>query len=243
MRLRAGSTAKNPSFRSGRQCAAALTAPVGHDEPPGPGTHPQPEAMHAGTPPVIRLEGPLALGHGILLVVSGSSLASSGRSRFASGSVGGGPATGRRGPQATPFWFAAVSPTFGRLFEGTDEPCPGQTWTAPTNPSNTFPTFVGKVTLAGRNRKKAPNDPKQPNLNAAELLAAARKTVSFGQCRFILERSSTTKRGWRIDWPPRLPPTGCLQDGDHVPSPVGYGWLTTILSTPVYNYVDSCFVV
>jgi hypothetical protein len=55
---------------------------------------------------------------------------------------------------------AAVSPTFGRLFEGTDEPSPGQTWTAPTNPSNTFSTFVAKVTLAGRNRKKP-----QPTLN------------------------------------------------------------------------------
>src|SRR6516162_3935372 len=30
---------------------------------------------------------------------------------------------------------AAVSPTFGRLFEGTDEPSPGQTWSAPTDPT------------------------------------------------------------------------------------------------------------
>jgi hypothetical protein len=28
--------------------------------------------MHAGSAPVIRLEGPLALGHGVLLVVSSS---------------------------------------------------------------------------------------------------------------------------------------------------------------------------
>jgi hypothetical protein len=42
-------------------------------------------------------------------------------------------------------------------------------------------------------------NPKEPNWNAAERLAAARKTVSFGQCRFRLERRSTTKRGWRID--------------------------------------------
>lgn len=31
-------------------------------------------------------------------------------------------------------WVAAVSPTFGRLFEGTDEPSPGQTWPAATHP-------------------------------------------------------------------------------------------------------------
>lgn len=29
---------------------------------------------------------------------------------------------------------AAVSPTFGRLFEGTDEASPGQTWLLATNP-------------------------------------------------------------------------------------------------------------
>src|SRR5271157_3480314 len=31
-------------------------------------------------------------------------------------------------------WVAAVSPTFGRLFEGTDQPSPGQTWPAATHP-------------------------------------------------------------------------------------------------------------
>jgi hypothetical protein len=53
---------------------------------------------------------------------------------FASTSVGSGLAAGRRGPQSTSFWVAAVSPTFGRLFEGTDEPSPGQTWPGPTDP-------------------------------------------------------------------------------------------------------------
>ena len=42
-----------------------------HDRPPRPGAHPQPEAVHAGTAPVIRLEGPLALCHDSLLVASG----------------------------------------------------------------------------------------------------------------------------------------------------------------------------
>ena len=53
---------------------------------------------------------------------------------FTSTSVGSGLAAGRRGPQNTSFWVAAVSPTFGRLFEGTDQPSPGQTWPAPMEP-------------------------------------------------------------------------------------------------------------
>src|ERR1700742_3101380 len=35
---------------------------------------------------------------------------------------------------------------------------------------------------------------------------------------------------------------GCLQHGDREPSPVGCGPYTIILSTPGYDYVDSCFV-
>jgi hypothetical protein len=38
---------------------------------------------------------------------------------------------------------AAVSPTFGRLFEGTEQPSLGQTWSAPTGPTeiNAKPSF------------------------------------------------------------------------------------------------------
>jgi hypothetical protein len=74
MRLCAGSTAREPDVRSGRQRAAALAAPAGHDRTPGAGTHAQTETMHAGSAPVIGLEGPLALGHGVLLVVCGSNI-------------------------------------------------------------------------------------------------------------------------------------------------------------------------
>jgi hypothetical protein len=48
------------------QRAAALTAPVRNDGPPGPGPHPQPESVLARAPPVVRLKGPLALGHGCI---------------------------------------------------------------------------------------------------------------------------------------------------------------------------------
>jgi hypothetical protein len=94
--------------------------------------------MHAGSAPVIRLEGPLALGHGILLVVPGSSirairppLLDCVRFRVVrrwvlqlAGAV----------PRVT-IRVAAVSPTFGRLFEGTEQPPLGQTWSAATDPT------------------------------------------------------------------------------------------------------------
>jgi hypothetical protein len=40
-------------------------------------------------------------------------------------------------------WVAAVSPTFGRLFEGTEQPSLGQTWSAATDPTHpSAKTFV-----------------------------------------------------------------------------------------------------
>lgn len=70
---------------------------------------------------------------------------------------------------AVPGWcrVAAVSPTFGRLFEGTDEPSPGQTWPAATPPRGPGERFSVPVTLGSgvttiTTRTKAPltlNDP------------------------------------------------------------------------------------
>ena len=63
------------------------------------------------------------------------------------GSTGGGlGVAGRRGPQVVR--VAAVSPTFGRLFEGTDEASPGQTWLAPTNPRRGVKKISVLITLA-----------------------------------------------------------------------------------------------
>jgi hypothetical protein len=56
---------------SGSQRTSALATPIRHNRPAGPGPHPQPETVHAGTAPVIRLEGPLALCHDSLLAASG----------------------------------------------------------------------------------------------------------------------------------------------------------------------------
>src|ERR1700753_1703933 len=93
MRLRADSTAKNLTLLLGSQPSTTLAPPAGNDRTPGAGTHPQAEAMHTSSAPVVRLEGPLALGHGILLVVCGIVFGNaSGRSRMATrlvcGSVG-----------------------------------------------------------------------------------------------------------------------------------------------------------
>jgi hypothetical protein len=51
------------TVRSGGQRLAALAAPPRHDGTAGAGTHTQPETVHSGTAPVVRLEGALALGH------------------------------------------------------------------------------------------------------------------------------------------------------------------------------------
>jgi len=49
-------------------------------------------------------------------------------------------------------WVAAVSPTFGRLFEGTDEPSPGQTWPAATHPPARGPERSFSPVLGIRDR-------------------------------------------------------------------------------------------
>src|ERR1700722_6328999 len=132
MRFRAESTAVPPVWISSSQRATALATPIRHDGPAGPGPHPQTEAVHAGTAPVIRLEGPLALCHDSLLAASGivfdpvpravgSRLPTRRLGRLVSRLVpGAASALGAR--------IAAVSPTFGRLYEGTDRRSPGQTW-------------------------------------------------------------------------------------------------------------------
>ena len=116
---------------SGSQRATALATPVRHDRPAGPGPHPQPETVHAGTAPVIRLERPLALCHDSLLAASGivlDTVSHAGGSRSPPRrldrlciSLVTGAASGLSAR------IAAVSPTFGRLYEGTDQCSPGQT--------------------------------------------------------------------------------------------------------------------
>jgi hypothetical protein len=132
MRLRADSTAVTPVIGSSSQRTTSLATPIRHDRSPCPGAHPQPEAVHAGSAPVVRLEGPLALCHDSLLITSGitirpdtlaglTQLSSRTLSRLCVSLV-----TGAGSEHLVR--IAAVSPTFGRLLEGTDERSPGQTF-------------------------------------------------------------------------------------------------------------------
>src|SRR5699024_2205077 len=65
----AGAALEAPATRpgSGRQRRTTLTTAGRDDAAPGAGAHAQTESVHLGTTTVVRLEGPLALGHGWLL--------------------------------------------------------------------------------------------------------------------------------------------------------------------------------
>lgn len=54
--------------RLGGQRAPAFTAPAGDNPSAGASAHPQPEPMDLRPPSIVRLESPLSLGHGFLLV-------------------------------------------------------------------------------------------------------------------------------------------------------------------------------
>ena len=97
------------------QRTAALATPARHDRPPGTGAHPQPEAVHPRTTPVVGLKGPLALGHGchsslrLASATHAMKLMPVGtQSRLVSSSVS---LASRRGPQR--LRVAAVSPRSG----------------------------------------------------------------------------------------------------------------------------------
>jgi hypothetical protein len=49
---------------SGSQRTAALAAAGRYDRPAGAGAHAQPKSVNPGPAPIVRLEGPFALGHG-----------------------------------------------------------------------------------------------------------------------------------------------------------------------------------
>lgn len=138
------------------------------------------------------------------------------------------------GPARFPMttWVAAVSPTFGRLFEGTDEPCLGQT--------------CPPAALVRHRRTSSPNDPSgsltDPTAIPQNGWQPYRKTVSFLQCRARLGRRPTTKQGSRTHLLPRRPPR--VVSGTNILRAVADELQPAIiLYTAVHNYVDSCFVV
>ena len=203
MRLRAESTARKPvgAIRQkarGGPCGAGRTR-----------SHARPGCACASRKPCTRARRrlfgwkvrlPLATAFSsVCLAVSSHPAAQLLNESSAGRSESGLATAGRRGPQALT-WVAAASPTFGRLYEGTDRlrlvkpGLPQRTALTRRRKYHPWPAHYTSPRTDAR-----PGDPKQADWNAAERLAAARKTVSFGQCRFRLQRRSTTKRGWRID--------------------------------------------
>jgi hypothetical protein len=122
--------------------------------------------------------------------------------------------------------FAAVSPTFGRLFEGTDPQTAGQT--APQQYSSlTTVTAVTSVRCADR-MLRAMFQNGWP---------APRKPVSFGQCRFRLKRHLPSQTE-----PSHIQHTAGAWSNRNRRTSKPHRATTqrdAVLSTPVDNYVDS----
>jgi hypothetical protein len=191
--------------------------------------------VHTRAPTVIRLEGALALGHGSISLlwhpadsrivlqrmrkVTRCPLVSS-SSRSLTGAV----------PEAGAPRFAAVSPTFGRLFEGTDVNTVGQT------ASHQRHLCIRATQIADVKR--------HANKSSAMLQngwPAIAKPVSFCQSHFREKRLHTSTHN-EVRVPGRLlirPPEREMS----VPRPNTHAERQTkravVLSTPVDNHVDS----
>lgn len=126
---------------SGSQRTTALAAPASNDGAAGTSTHPQTETVDPGPAPVVRLEGALALGHDCLSSSHGVH-AGSLRSWTLRPSCSIEPARSR-----TP--VAAVSPVVGRLPEGTDVACAGQT----VLPGTRLPLWINTWLPVGTGRE------------------------------------------------------------------------------------------
>lgn len=168
------------TWESRGQLAPTLAPPVRDDRTTCPRAHPQPEAMHARPAPVVRLEGPLALGHGCLLVASGTRIPHRRRTKsvwtqlpLVSSSI----LLAGAVPDRCPGRSRIAS--YGRLFEGTEEISLGQTW-----PNDRVDSHICNT------RHRRPTAENIRPCNVAERLAPAKKTVSFCQCRFDNETAT-----------------------------------------------------
>jgi hypothetical protein len=218
---------------SGREVPAAFAAPVRHYRATGTCPHAKAEPMHPRPPAVVRLESPLAFCHGTNssyvghLVVSRTvkqrmrELAQLPLVSSSSRSLPGADPAGwsRR--------FAAVSPTFGRLFEGTDLDTAGQTAMSRAREEQT--TAMSRMreeqTTAMSRMREEQTTLSQPHSWFTTVTTATRvrstsrmlwamfqngwpphrKPVSFGQCRFRLERHLLARQSQATHDPPRAP--------------------------------------
>lgn len=229
-----------PCVESRSQGAAALAAAARHDGTAGTGTHAQPETVHTGPAAVVRLKSPLALGHGCfssfglvstpsitMTVMAAEDAATVGKLIHLAG--------------AAPLRFSREPPsrsriaTCGRLLEGTDEICLGQTWpdsladhpisVSPGNKSHTCHPLCRSC--------------QEPVGNVAERLALREKTVSFSQCRFEVWNGAGTRAGMT---PAARPQTtfGLCRAPTRGPRPqIARRFTTDYCPQSVDNYVDS----
>jgi len=210
IRYRAGSTAGEPCVRSRSEGAAALVAAGRHDCATSARTHPQPETVHTGPAAVVRLKGPLALGHGCFssfgLVLTTSVAATVGKLIHLAGAA---PVSSGEIIPNTPSRSRIA--TYGRLFEGTDEICLGQTWPGPLIPR------LSPVSSGHKNHTSYQLCPscKEAVDNVAERLALREKTVSFWQCRSTRNGAGTSARTTPAASPQTDPDCAELRHGIH----------------------------
>lgn len=240
IRYRAGSTAGEPCVRSRSEGATALATTGRHDGAAGARTHPQPETVHAGPAAVVRLKSPLALGHGCfssfdlvftdsvaMTIMAAEDAATVGKLIHLAG--------------AAPVSCGTVVPTApscsriatcGRLLEGTDEICLGQTWPERLSPG------IRPVSSGHKNHTSHHLCPccEEAVGNVAERLALREKTVSFWQCR-------STRSGAGIERGPHRPrarrPSRTARSSDTTSTPIANATSSTHhCPQSVDNYVD-----
>lgn len=199
-----------PRVESRSQRTATLAAACRHDRATGARAHPQPETVHTGPAAVVRLKSPLALGHGCLSsfdVVPTSSTATHVMADEDASTVGKlihpaylAAAVSGSGPGPGSGRIA----TCGRLLEGTDENCLGQTWPDPPRPRRNRSPRGTKVTYVT-------NDP-PPQKNPLAMLQngwhSERKLLASGNAVLYLRRRRTQSGD---DHRPRAhrPPSEC----------------------------------
>jgi hypothetical protein len=170
---------------SGRQLAAALTAPAGHDRAPRAGPHPETKPVHPRTTPVVGLESPLALGHGSISLLrmaphrcTHDQLTRARRSDVV--------AVGKlvrlaRCPARTPKVVGSL-------------PYRQRSGDCSRVLTRLAPVKRRLMSFWSHSRHAVSATAKQPSGNVAERLAPGKKTVSFCQCRSSPGRPQTTHR-------------------------------------------------
>ncbi len=206
IRYCAGSTS-GARADSGRQRTTSLTAPAGYDRAPGTRPHPQAESMHPCATPIVRLECPLALGHGC---ISSLRLATTSARRhlwqpLVSSAV---LLRNRRAPHDLRGDRSGSQP-YRRLPGDCSRVLTRIRWVKPANfarrrsrgvpriPPRSRPSWVDPSrTEPRRPQQRLPRlrSDKNVSINVAERLALRDKTVSFWQCRSHRDGADSDQR-------------------------------------------------